>query len=198
MLVATLAVATTIATDVPLVAAPSASPAPHDIVLGIFSLDALTSERDGERHAGGRIGIDMLGASGTGATRIAGGIRLVLGGVSGFGPEGQVQLGVAHALNDRAVVALVTPLGFAFSGADFDIRGYAGLAGIAALGERGRGGGFKRLGVELAAELSNLGPRARVGIAHGGKDVGIGLGLLWQRNDDAQMFGLYLAETAGR
>ena len=40
--------------------------------------------------------------------------------------------------------------------------------------------------------------RARVGIAHGGKDVGVGVGLLWQRTDDAQMFGIYFAETAGR
>jgi len=199
VLLATLTVAATIATDVPPIVDTSPSPAPRDIVLGIFSIDALMSvTSDGERHVGGRIGVDMLGATGNGATRLAGGIRLLLGGVSSIGPEGQILLGVAHALHDRAVVALVAPLGFAFSGADFAVRGYAGLSGIAALGERGRGGGFKRLGVELAAELSNLGPRARIGIAHGGADVGIGVGLLWQRNDDAQMFGLYLAETAGR
>jgi len=201
---AALAVVTTIAVD----AAPppdtaattksSPADAPRDIVLGIVSLDVLVSERGGEHHVGGRIGVDMVGASGRGATRLAGGFRMLLGGVSGFGPEGQLQLGVAHALHDRAVVALVAPLGFTFSGPDLSVRGYAGLAGIAALGQRGRGGGFERFGVEIAAELSNRGPRARIGVAHGGKDIGFGVGLVWQRDGDAQLFGLYLAETAGR
>lgn len=194
-MLAALAVAATIATDAP---PPTTAPAPDHVVLGLVSLDVLVSERDGDRRAGGRIGMDMVSASGRGATRVAGGLRMLLGGVSGFGPEVQLQLGVAHALSDRAVVALVAPLGCTVSGADFDVRGYAGLAGIAALGKRARGGGFDRFGVELAAEVSNVGPRARIGIAHGGKDIGVGIGLLWQRNDDAQMFGVYFAETAGR
>lgn len=202
-MLAALAVAATIAIDAPPPPVepppiPTHFPAPRTIILGILSIDALVSERGGEHHAGGRIGVDMLGASGKGATRPVGGIRMLLGGVSGFGPEGQIQLGVAHALHDRAVVALVAPLGFTFSGPDLSVRGYAGIAGVAALGERGRGGGFERFGVELAAELSNRGPRARIGIARGGKDVGFGVGVMWQRDGDAQLFGLYLAETAGR
>lgn len=197
MLLATLAVATTIATDAP-IDSPEHAPAPDHVVLGTVSLDVLVSERDGEHHTGGRIGMDMIGASGRGPTRLAGGLRMMLGGVSGFGPEVQLQLGVAHAIDDRAVVALVAPLGATVAGADFDVHGYAGLAGIAALGTRSRGGGFDRFGVELAAELSNRGQRARIGIAYGGKDIGVGVGLLWQRDGDAQMVGLYFAETAGR
>ncbi len=203
-MLAALAVATTIAIDAPpppdtaATSIASSADAPRDIVLGIVSLDVLVSERGGEHHVGGRIGVDMLGASGRGATRVAGGIRLLLGAASGFGPEGQLQLGVAHALHDRAVVALVAPVGFTFSGPDLSARGYVGLAGIAALGQRGRSGGFERFGVELAAELSNRGPRARLGVARGGKDVGFGIGVMWQRDGDSELFGLYLAETAGR
>ena len=203
-MLAALAVTTTIAIDatqLPDTAATTiaiSADAPRDIVLGIVSLDVLVSEQGGEYHAGGRVGVDMLAASGRGATRLAGGIRMMLGGASGFRPEGQLQLGVAHALHDRAVVALVAPLGFTFSGPDLSARGYVGLAGMAALGQRGRGGGFERFGAELAVELSNRGPRARFGVAHGGKEVGFGVGLLWQRDGDAQLFGLYLAETAGR
>lgn len=197
--------ATTIATDAPPAEAlidvkplPTTQPAPRDIVLGIFSLDVLVSSRGDDHHAGGRVGVDMLSARGDNPTRLAGGIRFLFGGVSGFGPEGQLLLGVAHAIDDRAVVALVAPLGFTFSGADFSPHGYVGIEGVAALGRRARGGGFENLGVELAAEISNHGPRARIGVAKGGKEIGFGVGLLWQRDGESQLFGLYLAETAGR
>jgi len=211
---ARISAAATVATDEPPLAAdataaatvatdePSASPPgpvvvrpsrdddpPHEIVLGRLLVEPYrVSVLGGGRHGGGRIGIDMVAANGEQATRLAGGIRLMLGGDSAlaFGPEGQFLIGIARTIGSRAVVALVAPLGFTING-DFTLHGYAGLEGVGAVGP-----------VEVAAGLSNRGARVRIGFVRAGKDAGFGLGLDWQRDRDGELVGIYLASTPGR
>jgi hypothetical protein len=175
---------------------------PRDIVIGRFFFEPYMVTVGSRSHKGGRFGIDMVGASGDGPTRLAGGIRFLLGGDGGaaIGPEGQLQIGVAHAIADRAVVALVAPLGFMIGGGDgsFEPRGYAGIEGVAALGRFDRDHGPSVKGVEIAAGISTRGARARLGIVRPGKEMGFGFGVDWQRDGDTELFGLYLASVAGR
>jgi hypothetical protein len=198
--------AATIATDVPAPAADVVSPADHepspprDIIVGRFMFEPYTASVRGERHTGARFGIDMLLASGDKPTRFASGIRFLLGGDGGMasGPEGQLQLGVAHAISDRAVVALVTPLGFFIGGGEFTAHGYIGVEGVAALGHFAHERESSVRGIEVAAGISTRGARARIGIARPGKEMGFGFGVDWQRDGDAELIGIYIASIGVR
>jgi hypothetical protein len=186
--------AATIATEAP--PAPEVSAAsidddpPRDIVLGRFLFEPYVVTTESGRSAGGRFGIDMVNASGEGATRLAGGIRFLLGGdgAGGFGPEGQIMVGGARALGSRAVVALVAPLGFTVNteGKKLSPHAYAGIEGIGAAGP-----------FEAAAGVSNRGARARVGFIRRGRELGFSVGVDWQRDGDTELFGVYVATTSG-
>jgi hypothetical protein len=197
----TNATATTIATDATWVTSREADP-PREVMLGRFLYEPYMVTSPGGRNLGGRFGVDMIAATGDGATKLGGGIRFTLGGdgAGAFGTEGQLLLGVVRTISDRAAVSLVAPLGFSLGGGgdDFAPHGYVGLEGIAAVGRfaRERGPGVR--GVELAAGISNRGARARVGLVRPGKDVGWGLGVDWQRDGSYDLLGVYFATTAGR
>lgn len=198
---ATNAAATTIAIDTTRTTSHEVDP-PREVMLGRFLYEPYMVTSDaGERHLGGRFGIDMLAANGDGATKFGGGIRFTLGGdgAAAFGTEGQLLLGVVRTIRDRAAVSLVAPLGFTLGGGgdDFAAHGYVGVEGIAAIGRFAeRGPGVR--GVELAAGVSNRGARARVGLVRPGKEVGWGVGVDWQRDGAYDLLGVYFATTAGR
>jgi hypothetical protein len=200
-----LAMAAVIATDV---AAPASTPIsvasheaspPRVVMVGRFMLEPYMVSAGGEKHGGARFGSEMIIAAGEGSTRLASGLRFLIGsdGAGAFGTEGQLQVGVAHLIGDRALFALVAPLGFSLGGGneEFAPRGYAGLEAVAAIGRlTDRAPGLR--GVELSSGISTCGPRARVGLAWAGKKMVFGTGVSWQRDADAELYGLYFAATA--
>ncbi len=152
----------------------------------------MTSSADGAHHKGGRFGVDMQVASGRRATRLASGIRLLLGGDGGghYGPEGALSIGVAHALDADTVASLVVPLGFAMT---FDGPPALGVHGV-----YGLEGAMLARGLDLGAGISNRGYRGRAGFVHRGRESGFGVGVEWQRDAGIDLLGVYVASTPGR
>lgn len=200
---------TTIATTPPATTSASSSTtptyeaeAPHEVMLGRFMIEPYSVSSATGRNNGFRFGTDMMAAVGDGPTRMVGGLRFFLGGdgASRFGTEGQLQIGVAHMIRDRAAVALVAPLGFSLGGGHdhFEPHGYAGIEGVAAIGRFAREQGPGVRGIEMAAGIYNRGRRARIGWAFPGRSGGVGIGVDWQREDDAELIGIYIASVPGR
>jgi hypothetical protein len=185
--IATDAPATSIATDAPAAAIAADSPAPlahqpeleHDATFGRFLFEPYKSSHG---TYGVRFGADMLGTQGRGTTRLASGMRFTLGTLVEF----QFAIGVARVVADDTCVMLVAPLGGTL-GMDFDPRGYAGLEGVVASPH-----------LEVGAGVSLEGARAHAGLIRPGRETGIGFGVDWLRERDADMIGVYFATTPPR
>lgn len=185
----------TIAASVTTAAATSSwhDSAPRDLAWGRLAFEPfMTSAPDGEQHKGGRFGVDMLVATGDRPTRLASGIRLLLGGDGGghFGPEGALSIGVAHAFDADTVASLVVPFGFAMT---FDGPEELGVHGV-----YGLEGSMLARGLDLGAGISNRGYRGHAGYARRGRESGFGVGIEWQRDAGIDLLGVYVASTPGR